>query len=186
MQTAINRIYIFSLLFACLAYSSGAMAADIVEAACEIPLAYDVDVVVVGGSTRGVAAAVAAAEAGATVFLAAPRPYLGEDICATYRLWLLEGEVPTSELGRTIFPPTASSGSDLPFTYKANISSSSKHRDTSKPNTVAKPADKPVEITRVTTPMQAKVALDRALLDAKVEFLYGCSVTDILRDKSGT
>ena len=42
------------------------------ESAREIPIAYDVDVVVVGGSTGAVSAAVAAAEAGAKVFLAAP------------------------------------------------------------------------------------------------------------------
>lgn len=60
----------------------------VTESAREIPLTYDVDVVVVGGSSGGVAAAVAAAKGGAKVFLAAPRPYLGEDMCATYRLWL--------------------------------------------------------------------------------------------------
>lgn len=70
----------------------------ITESSREIPLAYDVDVVVVGGTTRGVAAAVAAAEQGARVFLAASRPYLGEDMCATYRLWLEEGEEPSSPL----------------------------------------------------------------------------------------
>ena len=42
------------------------------ESARQIPVAYEVDVVVVGGSTGAVSAAVAAAEAGARVFLAAP------------------------------------------------------------------------------------------------------------------
>ena len=50
----------------------------------EIPITYKVDVVVVGGSTAGVAAAVAAAKKGASVFLAAQEPYLGEDVCGTY------------------------------------------------------------------------------------------------------
>jgi len=68
-----------------------------------IPVAYDVDVVVVGGSTRAVAAAVAARESGASVFLAAQRPYLGEDMCATYRLWLEDGEEPTTPLAKAIF-----------------------------------------------------------------------------------
>jgi len=54
-------------------------------------VAYDGDVVVVGGSTGAVSAAVEAARNGAKVFLAAPRPYLGEDVCATYRLWLAPG-----------------------------------------------------------------------------------------------
>ena len=53
----------------------------------EIPVAYKVDVVVVGGSTAGVGAAVAAAQKGASVFLAAQEPYLGEDLCGTYRFF---------------------------------------------------------------------------------------------------
>ena len=50
------------------------------ESARQLPVAYDVDVVIVGGSTGAVSAAVAAADAGARVFLAAPRPYLGDDM----------------------------------------------------------------------------------------------------------
>lgn len=73
------------------------------ESARQIPVAYDVDVVVVGGGTGAVAAAVAAAEQGAKVFLAAPRPYLGEDMCATNRLWLEEGETPKAPLARKLF-----------------------------------------------------------------------------------
>ncbi len=53
----------------------------------KLPVVYQVDVVVIGGSTAGVAAAVKAAKNGAKVFLAAQEPYLGEDICGTYRLW---------------------------------------------------------------------------------------------------
>ena len=49
----------------------------------QIPVADNVDVVVVGGTTGAVAAAVAAARDGASVFLAAPYPYLGEDMTAT-------------------------------------------------------------------------------------------------------
>lgn len=44
------------------------------------------DVVVVGGSTYGVAAALAAQEAGAKVLVAAPRGYLGEDLAGKYVL----------------------------------------------------------------------------------------------------
>ncbi len=73
------------------------------ESARAIPVVYDVDVVVVGGSTRGVAAAVAAKEAGASVFLMAERPYLGADMCATYRLWLEDGEMATTPLAKAIF-----------------------------------------------------------------------------------
>jgi len=66
----------------------------------EIPIAYKVDVVVIGGSTSGVAAAVAASKKGASVFLAAQEPYLGEDLCGTYRFF--EGATNT-ELGKKLF-----------------------------------------------------------------------------------
>lgn len=62
------------------------LASGIPQSARTIPVIRSVDVVVVGGSVAGVSAAVAAAETGARVFLAAPRPYLGEDLCATLRL----------------------------------------------------------------------------------------------------
>ncbi len=52
-----------------------------------LPVERDVDVLIVGGTVSAVAAAVAAAGAGARVFLAAPRLFLGEDLCSTLRLW---------------------------------------------------------------------------------------------------
>jgi hypothetical protein len=113
------------------------------ESARDIPVAYDVDVVVVGGTSGGVAAAVAASQKGAKVFLAAERPYLGEDLCGTYRLWLEPGEVPVSELAKKVFaqsPPT---------------------------------------------PMQVKRTLDEVLLEASVQFLFGCYATEVLCDGDG-
>jgi len=81
----------------------------VTESARSIPIVYDVDVVVVGGSSAGVAAAAAAARNGARVFLAAPRPYLGEDLCGTYRLWLEPDEEPRSDMAKALFtePPSA-------------------------------------------------------------------------------
>jgi len=117
------------------------------ESARDIPVAYDVDVVVVGGTSGGVAAAVAAAQKGAKVFLAAERPYLGEDLCGTYRLWLEKGESPASPLAKKIFGEQKNS--------------------------------EPV------TPMQVKRTLDEALIEAGVQFLYGCYVTDVLYDNRG-
>ena len=57
------------------------------------------DVVVVGGSTAGIAAAGAAAEAGAKVLLVEPRPYLGDDLAGKLRLdeKTLRGDWPPSE-----------------------------------------------------------------------------------------
>lgn len=111
--------------------------ATIIESARDIPVAYDVDVVVVGGTTGAVAAAVSAAQAGARVFLAAPRPYLGEDICATYRLWLQPGEEPAQALEQALFaepkqPARYQNG--LPFSYMANRASASRHADTPQPS----------------------------------------------------
>ncbi|MBT3199717.1 MAG: FAD-dependent oxidoreductase [Phycisphaerales bacterium] len=116
----------------------------IIENPREIPIAHTVDVVVIGGGTRGVAAAVAAKESGGSVFLAAERPYLGADLCATWRLWLTKDEKPGDKLSKAIFGDTGA-----------------------------------------TTPMNAKLQLDRALLDADVPFLFGCYVTDILQDSKG-
>ena len=130
-----------------LGFSSVAAAADatavVRESAREIPVAYDVDVVVVGGSTGAVSAAVAAAQAGAKVFLAAPRPYLGEDICGTLRLWLEEGETPSSPLAQKLFvaaadPAMAGAGGNLvPFTYEASLPSAARHKDTDPPSLLA-------------------------------------------------
>jgi flavin-dependent dehydrogenase len=58
------------------------------EAARQIPVAAQVDVVVVGGSSAACAAAAEAAKSGAKVFLIAPRPYLGDDLAGRLRLWL--------------------------------------------------------------------------------------------------
>lgn len=66
----------------------------------EIPVAYKVDVVVIGGSSAAVAAAVSAARKGASVFLAAQEPYLGEDLCGTYHFF---NGATNSELGKKLF-----------------------------------------------------------------------------------
>ncbi len=103
------------------------------ESARDIPAAYDVDVVVVGGSSGAVAAAVEAAQKGAKVFLAAPRPYLGEDLCGTYRLWLEPGEEPTSPLAKKIFarsPAAPQVEKGITFTYEADKPSAGIHKDT--------------------------------------------------------
>jgi len=103
------------------------------ESARNIPVAYDVDVVVVGGTSGGVAAAVAAAERGAKVFLAAERPYLGEDICGTYRFWLEPGEVSSLPLAKKVFDepvvPLVPQNS-VDFVYEADKPFAAMHKDT--------------------------------------------------------
>ncbi len=112
-------------------------AQTVVETSRQIPIAYDVDVVVVGGTTGAVAAAVEAASNGASVFLAAPRPYLGEDITGTLRLWLEESELPRSALEKQVFAAPSSQHNfpgRLKFTYEANQPTMAPHPDTKKPS----------------------------------------------------
>jgi len=99
----------------------GAAPPAVVESARQIPVAYEVDVAVAGGSTGAVAAAVAAAEKGARVFLAAPRPYLGEDMCATMALWLEAGETPSSSLARGLFAGENPRGPFRPMQIKKTL-----------------------------------------------------------------
>ena len=114
-------------------------AKEVAEPAGVLTVLREVDVVVVGGGSGGVAAAVEAARKGAKVFVAAPRPYLGEDICATYRLWLEPGEIPTTDLAREVFKPLPLApagvfGVGLPFKYSADVPASPKHKDTQPPS----------------------------------------------------
>ena len=66
--------------------------------------ARDYDVVVVGGSSTGVAAAEAAADAGASVLLVEPRPYLGADLAGKLRLKVAfnHGDWPPSDKLETL------------------------------------------------------------------------------------
>jgi flavin-dependent dehydrogenase len=109
----------------------------VTESARDIPVAYDVDVVVVGGSSGGVAAAVEAAQKGAKVFLAAERPYLGADLCGTYRLWLEPDEVPRLPLTKKVFaePSVALFARNrIKYTYETDKISASVHKDTPSPS----------------------------------------------------
>jgi len=126
------------LVWAVMASSAGAGTPAVNESARQIPVAYQVDVVVVGGSTGAVSAAVAAAQAGAKVFLAAPRPYLGDDMTATLRLWLEEGEKPTAPLAKKIFcddihNPQLPDPNRIDFSYQADLPSAGVHQDTQPP-----------------------------------------------------
>jgi len=127
------------VIAACAAAGSVAAAQQVVvESARKIPVAYNVDVVVVGGSAHAVAAATAAAGKGATVFLAAPRTYLGEDMCGTLRLWLDANETPDTALGRRLFAAKLARAPVVPkgaaFSYETDIPSAAKHKDTRPPS----------------------------------------------------
>jgi len=134
------QILLITLLFCQLYLQENCLKASqraVTESARDIPIAYDVDVVVFGGTSGGVASAVAAAENGASVFLAAERPYLGEDICGTYRLWLEPDEVPTMPLAKKVFAePLVSSlmRNKIEFTYETDKKPAAIHRDTQPPS----------------------------------------------------
>jgi ribulose 1,5-bisphosphate synthetase/thiazole synthase len=67
----------------------------------EVTLIASVDVLIIGGTSGAVTAATEAVRNGATVFLVAPMPYPGEDICGTLRLWT--DEPPEHPLAKAIF-----------------------------------------------------------------------------------
>jgi flavin-dependent dehydrogenase len=104
------------------------------ESARNIPVSYDVDVAVIGGSSAGVAAAIEAANAGASVFLAAEQAYLGYDIAGSYRLWLEEGEVPANTLAQAVFAQPQIPTQLAQFSYSTDITSVYPHEDTDPPS----------------------------------------------------
>ncbi len=91
--------------------------ATVVESARNVPVAAEVDVVVAGGSVGGVAAALAARESGASVFLAGGSPYLGEDMAGTLELGLAPGETPDDPLAKELW---AASSDTVHYAYKFN------------------------------------------------------------------
>jgi len=79
---------IFVLLISAGSIAQHGVAFDVIATSPRsLPVAYDVDVLVLGGSTGAVAAAREASAAGAKTMLISALPYLGEDMTATLRLW---------------------------------------------------------------------------------------------------
>ncbi len=123
------------IVLAGLASGPGCSAGEwIPESARRLPLVGSADVIVCGGSAGAVSAAVAAARSGAkSVWLLAPRPYLGESMCRTLRLWREPGEKPRTPLERALFAdPALRRG--LAFTYRADRPSAAPHRDSRPPS----------------------------------------------------
>jgi hypothetical protein len=75
-----------------------------IQPSASIPVIAEVDVLIAGGTTGGVAAAVSASRSGAGVYLVSSMPYMGEDVCGTYQYLFERPESPSSELGRRLFP----------------------------------------------------------------------------------
>ncbi|AQQ71030.1 putative FAD-binding dehydrogenase [Limihaloglobus sulfuriphilus] len=124
-----------SVLFLfCVCAFSGAWADSIYikESRREIPVIKEVDLLVVGGSSTGAAAATQAAANGARVFLASERPYLGADICRSRNLWTKSR--PRTELSKTVFQSGLDLYAGCSYKYTASFESSSRHPDTPVPS----------------------------------------------------
>ena len=117
--------WVMSSIFLC----QLAGAVGIVENEKTVPLVQDVDVVVVGGSSGAVAAALKASEAGAKVFVVAPRPYLGEDMAGKMRLSVGGEEDTRCKLQKAMFVMASARPESLPFSYQADKPSAQQHKD---------------------------------------------------------
>ncbi len=136
-MTRFNAVGLHGLiLLSALGAAAPADTPAVQESARSIPVAQQVDVVVVGGSTGAVAAAVEAAKSGAKVFLAAPHPYLGDDMTATLRLWLEDGETPSDPLAIRLFDDSMqlANVNRLGFRYKADVPPDARHNDSYPPS----------------------------------------------------
>ena len=99
---------------------------DVVESARDIPVMRDVDVLVVGGTFGAVSAAVAAKNAGASVFLAAPRRNLAEEVVLPRRLALDASDEPLADIASAQATP---SSAKIGFSYSTTAAANSSHPD---------------------------------------------------------
>ena len=134
----------------------GLACAAAVEAPRELTVLQEVDVLVLGGGSGAVQAAQKAAACGASVFLAAPRPYLGEDLAGTLRLRLAEDAVPQTALCKALYAAGAQTAMEGGAAGVAEAN-----------------------------PLKVKKTFDAALLQAGVPFLTGCFATEPLLDADG-
>ncbi len=125
-------LVVFALCLSVWSAETGREVQFVAEAAREIPVIKQVDVLVVGGSSAGVAAAAKAADAGADVFLAAERPYLGQDICRTYEMWVPDAA--STELAKRVFGEVeAGAGVEADYEYTMSAESAPAHAETDPP-----------------------------------------------------
>ena len=136
------------------------------ETSRDIPFLEETDVIVVGGSSGAVAAAVAARRAGSNVFLIAPLPYLGDDICGSFMYQVdKRKEQPQTALARKIYFPE----NDPRETYPDKPESQILYTQYKSP-----------------LPLYVKTILENELIDNGIHFLYSSYVTDVIKDIKGT
>ena len=159
----------------------GCVIVGIRDVSAAIPEA--VDVVVAGGTEAGVRAALKAKSEGKSVFVAAPRPYLGEDRAGTYLVMKTAADDPSDPLVRAMFDPATRA--DAAWTMpedRMGIGLRYKLAEALNRQQVQPDAD---GLLPMTTPLEVKRTFDRALLKAGIPFLTGVGVIGIERDESG-
>lgn len=130
------------------------------ESEREIPTLAEVDIVVMGGAARGVESAIAAAKAGAKVFLIAELPYLGDEICGTLAQYEGLNETPRNVCHHYLYGLEGS----LKTTLAVKLFKEGKEPP---------------------TPIHMKSVLENELIDAGVDFLYSSLLTNVLIDRGG-
>ena len=174
-----NKFISTSVVFmvgAAFSVAFGQTQTTIAESAREIPVAGKADVVVVGGTTAGVAAAVAAKEAGASVWLLAERPYLGDDMAGTLQLALPEDVEPQGPLAEALW--TDRSASLRIISYQTDAETFTPHKESNPPSVLTDGlASDPVKESVQYNDETVKV---KALLDGK-QFVAIASAVTFLR-----
>ena len=150
--------------------------------AFDSPTCESVDVLVSGGTLDAVRAAVAARQAGKSVFLVAPRPYLGEDRAATLDLERSDADDPGDPLVQAMFSPTNRAAAAWEVSRILNTATAVKiyeqYADAGRCCATG-------GLEAVTTPLIVKRTCDRALLDAGVRYLTSAWVVSVGRTPDG-
>jgi NADPH-dependent 2,4-dienoyl-CoA reductase/sulfur reductase-like enzyme len=94
----------------------------VLSSARDIPISAKVDIVVVGGSEAGIAAAWRAAKSGSSVLIVNGNYFFSDDVSAKARYWLEADEVPRGEFSKALFGDLADGQAVLsPAKYKRKI-----------------------------------------------------------------
>jgi ribulose 1,5-bisphosphate synthetase/thiazole synthase len=158
----------------------GLASAAVVESQRELAVLQEVDVLVLGGGSGAVQAAQTAAACGASVFLAAPRPYLGDDLAGTLRLRLAADAAPQTALCKALYTRQQEAGAPLrPLTHTYSVKPEEVKPDSHADRLKDGRWDSEVN------PLKVKKTFDAALLQAGVPFLTGCFATEPLLDADG-
>jgi len=81
----------------------GTFAAGVAEPGRQVDVLKEVDVLVIGSSSSAAEAALAARKTGASVFLVAGRPYVGDDIAGTLRIRFPKDSEPQTALAKKLY-----------------------------------------------------------------------------------